>query len=328
MPTVNNLRQINLNSLPVLREILRHGSIAKAAEVLNLTAPALSNTLRQLRGYFDDELIVRQGRMMRLTSKAEAILQPLEFALSSVQEMLQNSSFDSLSSTEQFQIAMTDHSMEILAAPLTAIMTDEAPHMRARFVGFYSTIVADFVSGKISMMVLPRAVLNNGTFDANQLSRLRSEHLKTEPLVCIGHVDDDELRHGLSTEAYLNRPHAGYYISSEQHVSLEQAFLTSFGYKQNDRILLSNYLPLPLVVATTGCLSLVPLSLAVSAVQIHPLQYIVPPIKFPAFELIMVWHERDETKPSVRWLRDVLKQCVADPDPNDEFLISEIAIAA
>ena len=328
MPTVNNLRQINLNSLPVLREILRHGSIAQAAEVLNLTAPALSNTLRQLRGYFDDELIVRQGRTMRLTSKAEAILQPLEFALSSVQEMLQNSSFDSVSSTEQFQIAMTDHSMEILAAPLTAIMNYEAPHMLARFMGFYSTIMADFASGKVNMMVMPRAVLSSGRFDSSQLARLRSELLWSEPLVCIGHIDDSRLTAGLSVDEYLQRPHAGYFLNSEQHVSVEQSYLTSFGYKQNDRILLSNYLPLPMVVATTGCLSLVPLSLAVSAAQVHPIQFVAPPILFPEFELVMVWHDRDDGKPSFRWLRETLMRCVTNIEPENVLLNTEISIAA
>jgi LysR family transcriptional regulator, nod-box dependent transcriptional activator len=328
MPSVDNLRQINLNSLPVLREILRHGSISKAAEVLHLTAPALSNTLRQLRGYFDDELIVRQGRIMRLTPKAEAMLQPLEFALSSVQDMLQNSSFDSLSSTEQFQIAMTDHSMEMLAAPLTAIMTDEAPHMVARFMGFYSTVMADFASGKINMMVMPRAVLSSGRFDANQLARLRSQHLWSEPLVCIGHIDDSRLTAGLSIDEYLQRPHAGYYLNSDQHVSVEQSYLTSFGYKQHDRLLISNYLPLPLVVATTGCLSLVPLSLAVRAAQVHPIQFVVPPIAFPEFELIMVWHERDDAKPSFKWLRETLRRCVANPGPSDILMTDEIAIAA
>jgi LysR family transcriptional regulator, nod-box dependent transcriptional activator len=328
MPTVNNLRQINLNSLPVLREILRHGSITKAAEVLNLTAPALSNTLRQLRGYFGDELIVRQGREMRLTQKAEAMLQPLEFALSSVQNMLVASNFDANHSTEQFQIAMTDHSMGMLAAPLTAIMANEAPQMLARFIGLYKTVVADFASGKVDMMVIPRSVLASGRFDASQLSRLRTEYLIYDPLVCIGHIDDEELAAGIGVEQYLKRPHAGYYINSEQHVSVEQSHLAAQGYHQHDRILMSNYLLLPMVVATTGCLSLVPLSIAQQACQIHPIQYVKPPIDFPDFELVMVWHERDIDKPSMKWLREVLKRCVATPETECEFEAVNPALAA
>ena len=328
MPTTNNLRQINLNSLPILREILRHGSIAKAAEVLYLTAPALSNTLRQLRGYFDDELIVRHGRGMRLTPKAEAMLQPLEIALSSVQDVLLNSGFNAAKSTDQFQIAMTDHTMGLLAAPLTAIMADEAPAMRARFLGVSSSIVADFATGKIDMIVTPRTILGTGHFNASQLSRIRTEFLCSEPMVCIGHADDTELTDGIGVEEYLQRPHAGFFLNADQHASLEQAHLATMGYKQHDRLLMSSYLLLPMLVATTGCLSLVPLSVAVLASQIHPIQFVAPPIKFPDFELVMVWHERDDAKPSGKWLRDVLKRCVAVPEAGRNFELRDIAIAA
>lgn len=314
MANDNTLRQINLNSLPILREILRHGSIAKAAEVLNLTPPALSNTLRHLRGYFDDELITRQGREMHLTPKAAALLQPLEIALSSVQDILQDSKFDAARSTEQFQIAMTDHSMGILAAPLVAIMSDEAPQMRARFLGVSSSIVADFAAGKIDMIISPRALLSSGHFNAAQLSRIRTEHLRSEPLVCIGHIDDAELTAGISVEQYLNRPHAGFYLNAEQHASIEQAYLASMGHRQHDRLLMSSYMLLPMLVATTGCLSLVPLSIAVRASQMHPIQFCKPPIEFPEFELVMVWHERDDANPMAKWLRQVLARCVSVPE--------------
>ncbi len=327
MPTSNCLRQINLNSLPVLREILRYGSIAKAAEVLYLTAPALSNTLRQLRGYFDDELIVRHGRGMRLTPKAEAMLQPLEIALSSVQDVLLGSIFHASKSTEQFQIAMTDYSMRLLAARLTEIMADEAPAMRARFLGVSSSVVEDFATGKIDMIVTPRAILGAGHFNASQLSSIRTEFLYSEPMVCMGHVEDAELTAGIGVEQYLQRPHAGFFLNTEQHASLEQAYLASMGYRQHDRLLMSSYLLLPMVVATTRCLSLVPLSVATLASQTHPIQFVLPPIKFPDFELVMVWHERDDAKPSGKWLRDVLKRCAAAPDGDQHYESLDNAIA-
>jgi LysR family transcriptional regulator, nod-box dependent transcriptional activator len=273
-----NFRHDNLNSLPVLREILRHGSIARAAEVLHLTLPALRNTLRQLRGYFGDELIGRQGREMRLTLKAEAVLQPLKFALSSVQDVSRNSSFDAAYSTEQFQIAMTDHSMSLLAAPFTAIISKEGPQMQARFVGVSNSIVADFAGGKIDMIVCPGAILTSDHFNAMQLARERTEHL-----------------------------------CAEQHPSMEQADLASLGYRQHDRITLASYLLLPAVVAKTGCLSLVPLSVAEQASHMHPIQFVEPPIKIPEFEQVMVWHERDEANPGSKWLREMLKRFVSMP---------------
>ena len=91
---------------------------------------------------------------------------------------------------------------------------------------------------------------------------------------------------------------------------------------------MSSYLLLPMVVATTGCLSLVPLSIAVLASQMHPIQIVAPPITFPDFELVMVWHERDDAKPSGKWLRDVLKRCVAVPEAGCNLGLPDLEIAA
>jgi DNA-binding transcriptional LysR family regulator len=178
------------------------------------------------------------------------------------------------------------------------------------------------------MIVTPRAILGAGHFNAAQLSRIRTEFLHSEPMVCIGHADDTELAGGISLQQYLQRPHAGFFLNAEQHASLEQAYLASMGHRQHDRLLMSSYLSLPMVVAMTGCLSLVPLSVAVLAAQIHPIQFVRPPITFPDFELVMVWHERDDGNPSAKWLRDVLKRCIAAPDAGSNFEFPEKAIAA
>jgi DNA-binding transcriptional LysR family regulator len=61
LTSAKNLRALNLNHLPILREILRKASVSKAAEALNLTQPAVSNVLKALRAHFDDKLLTRHG---------------------------------------------------------------------------------------------------------------------------------------------------------------------------------------------------------------------------------------------------------------------------
>lgn len=309
MATVKNLRQINLNSLPVLREILRQGSITKAAETLNITPPALSNTLRLMRGYFADDLIVRSGREMVLTPRASRLLLGLETALSRVEDALFETEFDVSTSTEQIDIAMTDHSIALFAAPLTLILQIEAPFMRVSFTGVSRNIVADFTTGKLDMMLTPRAQLGYGHFDAKTMAEIRSETLFSEPLVCIGRASDAALTKGLSLEEYLQRPHVGYYQNTDTQASIEQVHLASLGLKQNDRLLISSYTLLPNLVAETGCLAIVPRSIAVSASRDVPIQITVPPIKFPDFELAMLWHRNNDAKLSINWLRGVLTRC-------------------
>jgi DNA-binding transcriptional LysR family regulator len=325
MPVANNLRLINLNSLPVLQAILRHGSIAKAADALNLTPPALSNTLRQLRGYFDDDLIVRQGRTMRLTPKGERLLEPLEHALTSVQDVLAEHEFDAMSSHETFRIAMTDYSMGLLAAPLASIISDEAPTMTAQFLGAGRQSVEALMSGKIDMLISPRSMMSAGLADVASLEKVTIEYLSSEPMVCIGRRDDAELTDGLTLERYLGRPHVGYFLDAEQHTSLERTHLAGLGLKQNDRLMIASYAALPMVVATSECLSVVPLSLAIAAAQVHPIQIVDPPISMPAMELVMVRHVRNQARPMLNWLENVLKRCVDHVYPYDAC---DIAVAA
>ncbi|WP_421020805.1 LysR family transcriptional regulator, partial [Klebsiella pneumoniae] len=74
------LRAVNLNMLPVLRAILKHRNLTRAAEELNLTQSAVSNILKRLRDHFDDDLLIRDGRQFRLTERANRLFGPLDDA--------------------------------------------------------------------------------------------------------------------------------------------------------------------------------------------------------------------------------------------------------
>ncbi|MFT5400693.1 MAG: DNA-binding transcriptional LysR family regulator, partial [Gammaproteobacteria bacterium] len=53
--------RIDLNLLHYLDVLLRERNVTRAASQLNLSQPAMSNSLRRLRVLFDDPLLVRTG---------------------------------------------------------------------------------------------------------------------------------------------------------------------------------------------------------------------------------------------------------------------------
>ena len=71
------LRKVNLDLLPVLHELLRTKSVTRTAQSFNMTQPAVSRALRQLRGALDDQLLVSSGRTAHLTDRAETLAGPL-----------------------------------------------------------------------------------------------------------------------------------------------------------------------------------------------------------------------------------------------------------
>ena len=56
------ISSFDLNLFVILNAIYTEGSLTKAAEVVGITQPAVSNALARLREKFDDDLFIRTGR--------------------------------------------------------------------------------------------------------------------------------------------------------------------------------------------------------------------------------------------------------------------------
>jgi DNA-binding transcriptional LysR family regulator len=303
------LRSFNLNSLPVLREILRHGSVTKAAAALNVSQPALSAALRQLRHHFDDELIVRRNGGITLTQKAERLLEPLESALQSIHTLVLDQDMTIDRDSNRITIATTDSTMHLVSVPLVRTLLDDMPNIGVQFLSVGAHSVPQLMSGGIDMIIMPRAMMTTGLADAKMLRDVNSELLRTQQLVCVGRADDAKLSAGLSIDEYLARPHVSIALDADRNISVERAFLAERSMTQNDVLLTTCYSTFPEIVAATGCLALVPESMAKIAVEHFPLQYVDPPIPFPALELIMVWHRRNENDARTIQMRQILKHC-------------------
>ena len=68
------ISSFDLNLFVIMNSIYTEGSLTKAAEVVGITQPAVSNALSRLREKFDDELFVRTGSGMVPTQKTENIV--------------------------------------------------------------------------------------------------------------------------------------------------------------------------------------------------------------------------------------------------------------
>lgn len=306
-----NLRGINLNLLPVLNEIVRQRNLTRAAETLNMTQSAVSNALKLLRDHFHDDILVRDGRKMRLTEFGQSLVEPLDEAMLALKRALAPDPFDPSESQQRFRIATADYVMAIIAPHLTAIMSREAPNMAVQMLNARRQSDEDLRVGRIDMIVAPkRMVLGAGAQHPQSLKEACIIPLFTERLVCIGHKDDIDLRKGLSAERYLARPHAGFFLDFDIHASLEQFHLGEAGILQFDRILTSSFSTLASIVANSDCLALLPESIARIAAISQPIRYVDAPIDLPPLDLVMVCHRRRENEPGMIWLIDAMKRSV------------------
>ena len=68
-----DISRFDLNLLRIFREVLDAGSVAGAADRLNVTPSAVSHALRRLRSLTDDPLFVRTGNVLIPTEKARVL---------------------------------------------------------------------------------------------------------------------------------------------------------------------------------------------------------------------------------------------------------------
>src|SRR5258708_34724135 len=82
------LHRFDLNLLIALDTVLREKNIARAAEKVLVSQPAMSAALHRLRDYFEDPLLVRVGRDMELSPRGQSLIEPVREALLLIQATL------------------------------------------------------------------------------------------------------------------------------------------------------------------------------------------------------------------------------------------------
>ena len=103
--------KLDLNLLVALDALLTLKNVSRAAERLNVGQSAASNALARLRNYFNDDLVVRVGRRMELTPRAEGLQDPVKDVLLRIEATVDSQpDFNAKNSTRQFRIFLSDYS--------------------------------------------------------------------------------------------------------------------------------------------------------------------------------------------------------------------------
>src|SRR3954471_1472467 len=99
------LANFNLNLLLALDGLLGARSVTGAAKRVRVTPSAMSHSLAELRDLLGDPLLVRSGRAMVLTPRAEALRGPLHKLLVDTERLLgSGTTFDPLRAERHFVI--------------------------------------------------------------------------------------------------------------------------------------------------------------------------------------------------------------------------------
>ena len=131
------ISSFDLNLFVILNAIYTEGSLTKAAHVVGITQPAVSNALSRLREKFNDELFIRTGSGMVPTQKTENIISDIQGALSLMQQSVNEpDTFDPIVSNRSFKLSLGDISEGRVLPYLMQEVYKNAPNISVGSYGY------------------------------------------------------------------------------------------------------------------------------------------------------------------------------------------------
>lgn len=128
------IRTKNLNLIPLLQALLEEENVAKAADKMALSQPAMSSALARLRDTFNDDLMVRTGRSMQLTPRAIGLKEQLNEVCEKIDLLFQPQSFSPATANLTFRIAAPHYISFMLTDLWIKSLAEEAPGIKIEFV--------------------------------------------------------------------------------------------------------------------------------------------------------------------------------------------------
>lgn len=299
------LASFNLNLLLALDGLLGERSVTAAAKRVRVTPSAMSHSLAELRVLLGDPLLVRSGRAMVLTPRAEALGGPLHKLLGDTERLLSGgATFEPRTAERHFVIAAPDFLATLLLPPLLEAAALEAP-------GISFEIVPSARRGNAWLLETGDLDLALGAI-VDAAPSIRRMDLCTEGFSCAVRKGHPTIRGSLDLDAYVATPHLLITLGDDAGPTWIDQALAKLGRTRRVAARVRYFTVAPLVVARTDLLLTGPSMLIRYFAELVPLQVLVPPLDLPTYPEEAYWHERFDEDPAHAWLRDLVRRTASN----------------
>jgi DNA-binding transcriptional LysR family regulator len=292
------LSNVNLNLLVALEALLTTKSVSQAARRVNVTTSAMSHSLAALRDLLGDKLLVRVGGRMALTAHADSLRTPLAEVLGGVTKLLDGASaFDPKTTERRFVVAAPDFFSTLIVPKLLETLQTEAPRVEISIVPSVRRGNAWLLeSGEIDLAL--GAVVD----DAPGIRRLE---LCTETFACAARKGHPEIEDKLTLELYARVPHLVIALGDDEHPTWVDEALAKKGRERRVALRTRYFMSAPLIIAESDLLLTAPSMLIDYFAKLVPLRVFQPPLALPSYPEEAYWHERYDSDPAHRFLREL-----------------------
>jgi DNA-binding transcriptional LysR family regulator len=291
----------DLALLLTLDALLQEGHVTLAARRRGLSTPAASHALARLRERLGDPLLVRAGRSMMLTPRAEA-LRPLVRSLveDAARVLSPPAAFAPRTLDRTFTIFATDHFLLYLGPQVDRLVRTEAPGVSLRFL---PSVVDDWVALRDGNADL--SVCLPGYFPPE----FRTRPLLKERFVCVVRSDHPRVGRRLTLDRYLALDHV--VVAPLGKPSQVDRVLAERGLQRRIRCVVPYFAAALHTVAATDDVLTVSETAARAVAHVLPIRLVEPPLPLPSYPVNLLWHPRLDSEPANQWLREVFARAAA-----------------
>lgn len=307
---MHNLSSLDLRLLMLFDALDAQRSVSRAADVLDLPQPVVSQGLRRLRLLFDDVLFVRAGGAMVPTPRALALRAPIAAMLAIARaDLLPEPRFDPAQSEREFRIVSTDFGAVSMLPDLMPALHASAPRVRLRMLPMERDVFDRLASTEADLAV---GILGEAPAD------VRTRTIFTDAYACVMRDGHPALRrakrgaakHVISLADFRGAQHVVVSSRLDRTGAGDAAIVAELraGHVALD---LPSYAALPSLLMRTDLISIVPRSASRSFFAHQGVTFADLPFAVPPISVVEAWHERNDTDLGLQWLRDLVAAAVA-----------------
>ena len=299
--TTTNLETIDLNLLLALKALLHYRHVTEAAESMGITQSGMSRSLRKLRQLLNDELLIRSGKNMRLSVRAENLVAPLDELLESISTFINPPCFDPKNHDFSIKVAAPDvFSMGILPL-LYRALSAETKTIKIEVVNWGKDTQSHLATGELDFAF-------GGVNDTR--ADIYKRQLSSSEYVCIARKNHPQINKRISLKKFCTLPHVMMTLEGRGTSVVDDA-LSELGMSRNVTVKVSHFLGAVAVAATSDNVMVISRSLANTvslqfSLEIHEL-----PIVFDIPDFNVYWHLRTHKNPPHQWLRQIIVEQVS-----------------
>jgi DNA-binding transcriptional LysR family regulator len=306
-----DISDLSLSALVVFEAIYQHKSLTRAAEVLDLSQPAISAALGKLRLRFGDPLFVRSAYGMTPTPRADRLAVPVGQALRILRDGIADGQFVPATSRQRFKIITTDVGEMAFLPKIIRHLERIAPNLSLCTEGIAFPGASDALErGKADLAI--------GFYPDLERAGYYQQRLFSNASCVVARQNHPHIKGSLTLDQYLQASHV--VVRPLGRTPLLDDYLTNARIQRKIFLEIASWTSVPTIIAATDLLATVPASIAAVYAQLVSLQTIDPPFETPSFDIKQYWHERVNAEPAIQWLRQqialVLGQELVLPRPS------------